>query len=529
MFVLLLLVSVVVSTWLAIRATVAEADAKKAEAQAKADKERAETAEKKAEEKANEAKNSQEIAKAVNDFLRQDVLAQANPVNQAATQKPDPDLTVRTVLDRAAAKIPGRFPDKPLVEAGIRETIGETYLELGLYSKAEQHLEAAVEMYRKHRGESHPDTIDALAKLGTAYWQLGKFAADEELKKKLLVYYRRELGEHHRKTLEVLNDLGISYQEQRKFDLAEPAMLEAYEGRRKYLGEEDPATLNSLNCLGYFYSYGVCRYEQAEPYYVKALALRRKKLPEDHPYTQHSVHSLAVLYNAMGKYDAAEPLYREALAMARMTWGEEAPDTMYAMWDFGKFLAERGRFEEAEPLLRKAEAVTRRVPGDSEPTGRGALRELALCLLLKGDNEEALTLSRRYHKAVLASRTDNSLFVANARDLLGTALVANGLFAEAETELAASVAAYEKQAPDSWLRFNIAARLGEALLRQKKFAAAEPHLLTAYQGLTRHAATIPAPKKSRIQQNGELIVQLYDEWGKPDKAKEWRERLKDSK
>jgi serine/threonine protein kinase/Tfp pilus assembly protein PilF len=525
MFVLLLLVSVVVSTWLAIRAIAAETEAKTAAAQAKADKERAEAAEKKAQEKANEAQTSEAIAKAVNDFLRQDVLAQANPLNQAENQKPDPDLALRTVLDRAAAKIPGRFPDQPLVEAGIRKTIGETYLELGLYNKAEQHLEAAVELYRKHRGETHPDTIDALSKLGATYWQLDKHAADEEIRKKLLVYYRRELGEHHRQTLGTLNDLGVSYQEQKKYDLAEPTLLEAYEGRRKYLGEEDPDTLNSLNCLGYFYFYGVQRYDQAEPYYVKALALRRKKLPENHPHLQHSVHSLAMLYSALGRYEDAEPLYQEALAIARKSFGEEGTETLFAMWDYGKFLAERGRFAEAEPMLRKALEASRRSPGETSGMGRGALRELAVCLLLKGDKEEALTLARRYHSIHLALKIDDPVPAANARDLLGAALIANGLYEEAETELAKGVAVYEKRAPDSWLRFSLAARLGEALLLQQKFAEAEPHLLRGYEGLTKHAAEIPAPKKDRIRKSGEQIVRLYEKWGKPEKAKDWRERI----
>ena len=39
----------------------------------------------------------------------------------------DPDLKVRTALDRAAATIGDRFTGQPLVEASIRQTIGETY------------------------------------------------------------------------------------------------------------------------------------------------------------------------------------------------------------------------------------------------------------------------------------------------------------------------------------------------------------------------------------------------------------------
>src|SRR5262249_54734302 len=157
--------------------------------------------------------------------------AQANPLNQAGpNQKPDPNLTLRAVLDRAAAKIPGRFPNQPLVEAAIRKTIGETYEDLSVESAARLHLEAAVELFRKHRGETPPDTIDAMSKLASVYWHLDKYDAEEELLKKLLDYYRHERGEEDRKTLEVMNNLGVSYKEQGKFDRAEPLLLKAYDG-----------------------------------------------------------------------------------------------------------------------------------------------------------------------------------------------------------------------------------------------------------------------------------------------------------
>ena len=103
----LLVVGVVMSTWMALRASRAEAE-----------------------------------ALAVNDFLRNDVLAQAGATTQARPDtKPDPDLKVRTALDRAAARISERFAAQPLLEASIRRTIGEAYIDLGLYPEARLQME----------------------------------------------------------------------------------------------------------------------------------------------------------------------------------------------------------------------------------------------------------------------------------------------------------------------------------------------------------------------------------------------------
>lgn len=85
-------------------------------------------------------------AQAVNDFLQNDLLAQASTSNQAGTgkggtsTKPDPDLKVRTALDRAAVRIAGKFDRQPELEASIRDTMGQTYLDLGLFPDAEKIL-----------------------------------------------------------------------------------------------------------------------------------------------------------------------------------------------------------------------------------------------------------------------------------------------------------------------------------------------------------------------------------------------------
>ena len=54
-------------------------------------------------------------AQAVNDFLQNDLLAQASAAVQSAGRaKPDPDLKVRTALDRAAVRITGKFDEMKL-------------------------------------------------------------------------------------------------------------------------------------------------------------------------------------------------------------------------------------------------------------------------------------------------------------------------------------------------------------------------------------------------------------------------------
>ena len=67
------------------------------------------------------------ISKAVNDFLRNDLLAQAAPDKNPRTKK----VTVEEVLGRAASRIAGKFENQSRIEAAIRQTIGDTYWTIG--------------------------------------------------------------------------------------------------------------------------------------------------------------------------------------------------------------------------------------------------------------------------------------------------------------------------------------------------------------------------------------------------------------
>jgi eukaryotic-like serine/threonine-protein kinase len=92
------------------------------------------------------AKKEAAISEAVNNFLQNDLLAQASSSKQSGpSAKPDPHIEVRTVLDRAAVTIAGKFDSQPEVEASIRDTIGDTYMDLGLYPEARKQFERALD------------------------------------------------------------------------------------------------------------------------------------------------------------------------------------------------------------------------------------------------------------------------------------------------------------------------------------------------------------------------------------------------
>jgi serine/threonine protein kinase len=140
---------------------------------------------------ATRARRAEQVANAVNDFLRNDLLAQASGNMQTRPGiKADRDLKVRTALNRAAARISERFKTQPLVEASKRQTMANTYGDLGLYPDGQRQAERAFDLRRQVLGEKHPDTLNSMHYLAIAYLDQGKLGK-AEIPFKLVLETRR--------------------------------------------------------------------------------------------------------------------------------------------------------------------------------------------------------------------------------------------------------------------------------------------------------------------------------------------------
>jgi tetratricopeptide (TPR) repeat protein len=558
-------------------------------------------------------------AKAVNDFLQNDLLAQASANEQANPDtKPDPDLKVRTALDRAAARVGGKFAQQPAVEASIRQTMGNTYYDLGLYPQAQQQMERAVELRRRVLGEQHPDTLTSMHQLAGLYIFEGKHQPAEQLFAKVIEARRRTLGPKHLDTLDAMGDLALLYSEEGKYAQAEPLTIEVLEERRirlgeehKYTlitmnnlaqlyifegkydkaeslltkalevdrrlkGEEHPATLTDMNNLAYLY-YRQEKYPKAEPLITKVLEVSRRVLGDNHPNTLSTLDGLAMLYKNEHKYAQAEPLSLMAVEGSRRVLGAEHPGTLSAESNLAMLYYDLGRYAQAEALISKVLEGQRRVLGAEHPDTLTSMDKLASIYEAEGRyaaaeslSAKALDLRRRVlgeeHPETLTSVEDLAdIFMdqgkyGRAEPLVlklveiqsrkhgpkdpdtGAALVELGRlrlkqqrYADAELLFSDALRIFgqkvknKAQSWKSWQEYNIQSRLGASLAGQKKYAEAEPLLVSGYEGMLERRAAITAYNLPLLEEAGKAIVQLYKEWGKPAKTIVWREKLRSNK
>ena len=323
------------------------------------------------------AGRAERMSEAVNDFLENDLLAQASASTQASpSTRPDPHLEVRTALDRAAAKIGGKFDQQPEVEAAIRDTIGRTYLDLGLYPEARSQLERALDLRRRVLGARDPKTLKSISDLGTAILRQGKFPEAEVLLNQAVAIQRRVLGPEHPDTLISMLRLALIYDDEANYMQAEALDRQILEIQHRVLGAENPDTLTTMANLADVYD-EEGKYPQAEALNTQTLGIRRRVLGLEHPGTLMTMANLAVVYTDEGKYAQAEVLNTQTLEIRRRVLGPEHPDTLSSMLNLAVDYDDEGKYAQAERLYTKNLEIRHRLLGPEHPDTVMTMDDLA--------------------------------------------------------------------------------------------------------------------------------------------------------
>ncbi|MEM7249005.1 MAG: serine/threonine-protein kinase [Acidobacteriota bacterium] len=344
---------------------------------------RANRARAQAEQERQEAVRQANIARAVNEFLNDDLLMAVAPENTT-----NREITVREALDAASERIDGRFPEEPLVEASVRHAIGRTYMSLGRLDDARRQLDDAVELGREGAGADNADTLRFQNSQAVLLSEQGRHAEAEPLLVEILETQRSTLGDTHRDTLAVANNLALVLQEQGRHAEAEPLLAEVLGGLRETRGPEHQDTVTALVNLG-LVQLASGHFDEAEPSLVEAHAINQRLLGEEHPRTLAAAGNVAVLRAGQGRLDEAAGLHRGTLELRRRVLGNDHPDTLSSLTHLADVRRRQVRHEESETLLLEALGTGLPTHGEDHPSTLFALGALADLYFELGRFEEA--------------------------------------------------------------------------------------------------------------------------------------------
>jgi serine/threonine protein kinase/tetratricopeptide (TPR) repeat protein len=228
-------------------------------------------------------------------------------------------LTVSELLDRAGEEVGRRFTDRPLLEAGFRMVLAETYGSLGSTVTdrlARDHAARAWDIRRRLLGADHPDTLASRA-----------FQAD-------FIFWRGLLNP--------------------EVDTKpEPIAREVVAARRRVLGPAHPDTISSESLLSLILA-DELRFAEAVPLAEQVVARADLHLGPDHRVAVRARHNLGLILLRAGRTEAATASLRATAENCERLYGPLEPETIRVLNDLGKALADGGSLADARQVLEVA-------------------------------------------------------------------------------------------------------------------------------------------------------------------------------
>jgi serine/threonine protein kinase/tetratricopeptide (TPR) repeat protein len=413
------------------------------------------------------------IAKAVNDFLQNDLLGQADVSVQANDEYGrDPEVKVRTLLDRAARAIDRKFAKQPVTEAAIRHTVGLTYIALGKFADAQPHVERAVELFTAHRGADHPSTINARNSLAGLLRAQGKHARAETMFKQIAAESGACLGADSSLTLLVNYNLARLYLAQGHYDQAETLCREVLEARTTRRDHSD--VMSSKHTLAVILQVKG-KHDEAEQLYTETLKVLTAKLGADHPRVLSVRADLAWLHKERGKLGQAETEFADVLKSYTAVLGPDHPVTLSIRNNLAIVWSVQRKFDRAESSLKETLQTQQATLGDSHPNTLASKGNLARVYQEQRKFKQAESLFKEALDASTEALGPDHVSTLTYMNSLGGLYYAQGkhdlaepLFKEAMQKHLAHLG------PDHIKTLTTTSNLAGVYFGQKKFDLAEP-------------------------------------------------------
>lgn len=307
----------------------------------------------------NEVRRALAQTEAVNDFL-EDMLSAASPERKGR------DVKMIDLLDDAYVQVDSIKTDQPEIAAGVLDTLGTTYYNIGELSKA---LDCFSRSVKIHGDLDEPKSEAALASshnLANVLLDLGRVEEAEELQAEVYANRRSELGDADVSTIQALNLYALILNSRGQFEEAERLWRK---GLQDAEGVEDLESVDRLVmrenlALSLMSQY---RFADAEPILRQSLVEKTESLGADHPRTYDAMNNLAATLMRVGSVDEALHLQRRVFESELDRLGEKHPNTLNSMSNLIDVLSRAGHYDEAEAFVIRCNGLAVQVFGAEHP------------------------------------------------------------------------------------------------------------------------------------------------------------------
>jgi serine/threonine-protein kinase len=436
---------------------------------------------------------------------------------------PAVDLKAVQLLDRGRLQAASLGSD-PEMQSDMEETLGGIYQKLGKLDLAEPLLVSALAERRKLSGGDDRKVAESLVALGLLRKDQGKLDEAETLVRQGMEMSQRTLSASspdnaRADSLHAMVAMGTVLEVRAKYDQAKQ-VLEAALKLQPQGSDSTSATAENLTELANVTFYQG-QYDLSEKLNKQALEIDQHLLGNENPAAAQELNNLGAIEMNRGNYSASEAYYRRALAITEAWYGIDHPETAANMTALAQPLTFDKHEAEAQSLLEHALEIQKRVNGPVNATVATTQNQLGI-LAFQGKQLDAaqsyFTAARDNWKQLFGDQYPS---VAVAYSNLGSVCLEKKDLPCAEKMYRDAVKRLDASSANS-LNDNVAhLKLGRALLREGRYAEAEPESLFGYNGLVKNVA----PNDRFLTVARKDLAAIYDGLHNAEKAARFRNEL----
>jgi serine/threonine protein kinase/tetratricopeptide (TPR) repeat protein len=406
-------------------------------------------------------------------------LSYSDPSAAGASGNNRRDATINQMLDDMAPQIESELPNQPEVRASLESTIGSAYLAQTRMAEAEHYLNSALDTQLRLYGEGSAETGRTILALGNMLNVKGDFDAAAVTARRAIAIFRSL--------------------------------------RREGTSDADKQLAEALLLYGdVMWTKG--DYAASESAYTECLSLASLPQVNDQDFAASARAGLGFVRYAQGQLAESATLLREVVAAYHAS--PRARWRLGAVLNFlGQVLTHQGKYDEALAVLDEGEAVSREQWGENSFDFSRSLLLRAYALCYKGDYADAGRTLSREEELVARNFPDDKVTEANVYDVRGMILTRTGRAREGEAAARRATELYQGVLVRGANGITLSRmHWAESLTAQRRYAEAEKLLLDAYGD----ANEVQGAGHLRTRQAALELVRLYEVWGKPDLAAQYR-------
>jgi tetratricopeptide (TPR) repeat protein len=297
-----------------------------------------------------------------------------------------------------------------LIFSQLYSSIGNSYLNLGMYDDAWEYYQKCLEIKLQCYGARHIKVASSYYNFGNLYSKKGEYNKALEYSQKCLEIEIESLGEINTSVASTYNIIGVIWFDLFDYDKSIEFYQKSLKIRKRILGSDHHDVAYTINNIGLVLD-RKGKYDEAIENYEESLNILKYKFGDNHPNVATILNNIGNSYLDKENYEYAIEYYLKTLEIRLNVFESTHPDIANTFQDLGNVYHYKRIFKKAQEFYEKCLDIRLKSLGENHPL----VADIYHCIGLNYNIQEYYNEALEFHKKCLEIRLN--IFESNHSEI----------------------------------------------------------------------------------------------------------------